>query len=142
MPYSLYHNLGTLSHHAKELHEAKDYYLQALHTFQGTPPLLTPHHPCSPVLDITLCAQKVPPLLTSLPPCGAASGVRDEEGRFLQEEQRIVHPANHVFYTWALVEGLTIKPTVVRLETCYQDSPTSPPAVPLSHLLPCPRQPL
>lgn len=41
--------------------------------------------------------------------------MRDEEGRFLQEEQRIVHPANHVFYTWALVEGLTIKPTVVRL---------------------------
>lgn len=116
MPYSLYHNLGTLSHHAKELHEAKDYYLQALHTFQGTPPLIPRRHTCPPVSGLRSCAER-PPLivpLTALLLCAAASGVRDEEGRFLQEEQRIVHPANHVFYTWALVEGLTIKPTVVR----------------------------
>jgi hypothetical protein len=74
--------------------------------------------------------------------------VRDEEGRFLQEEQRIVHPANHVFYTWALVEGLTIKPTVVRL-TPNTNYPLSAFEVesrnwktPYGIPLPIPRQPL
>lgn len=72
VPYSLYHNLGTLSHHAKELHEAKDYYLQALHTFQGTPPLTICHRACPPVFGITLCAQKVP---SSHPPSNPPSSL-------------------------------------------------------------------